>query len=84
MAENTKISVAPLSANEPVLSEFACADMLGVASITLERWRRRGEGPPYSRVSKGVVCYLRSRVIEWLDARTVPGGAPIPGEERDS
>jgi predicted DNA-binding transcriptional regulator AlpA len=76
-------SRTPLSANEPVLSEFEVAKLLGVAVATLQTWRGRGEGPPYSRVSKAIVRYLRTRVVEWLDARTVAGGAPIREEESE-
>jgi predicted DNA-binding transcriptional regulator AlpA len=59
----------PLSGDERVLSDFDCAELLGIARETLQIMRRRGDGPPYCRVSKGVVRYLRSQVVEWLASR---------------
>jgi predicted DNA-binding transcriptional regulator AlpA len=65
----------PLSADEQVLDERDCAQLLGIAFETLQELRRHGEGPPYSRVGRGKIVYLRTRVIEWLDANLVPGGS---------
>ncbi len=64
----------PLTGDERVLSDFECAELLGIARESLLSMRRRGEGPPYCRVSKGIVRYLRSQVIEWLASRVEGGG----------
>jgi predicted DNA-binding transcriptional regulator AlpA len=32
----------------------------------LSRWRDKGTGPAFIRISRGQVRYLRSAVIEWL------------------
>ena len=69
----------PLSGDEVVLSERDLAEMLGVARETVLKWRRCGGGPPFSRVLKTRAVWLRTRVIEWLDERTVYSGGS--GEE---
>jgi len=45
----------------------------------LADWRRRSDGPPYCRITKTVVRYLRTPVIDWLRSRLVQGGAPVSG-----
>jgi predicted DNA-binding transcriptional regulator AlpA len=66
---------AQLTAAEQILDERECAELLGIAFDGLQTLRRRGEGPPYTRIGKGIVRYLRTRVVEWLDANLIPGGA---------
>ena len=62
-----------------LLTDFECAALLGVTRDTLADWRRRSDGPPYCRITKTVVRYLRTPVIDWLRSRLVQGGAPISG-----
>ncbi|MFE7609221.1 helix-turn-helix transcriptional regulator [Streptomyces celluloflavus] len=42
------------------------AHRLGVCAETLRRWRRRGTGPEYVRLSRNVVRYEVSAVERWL------------------
>ena len=35
-------------------------------TCTLARWRKKGEGPNYVRLSEGQIFYIKSEVIEWL------------------
>jgi len=62
-----------LTPAEPILDERKCAELLGVGFETLQELRRRGEGPPYARIGRGTIVYLKSRVVEWIDARLVRG-----------
>jgi len=62
-----------------LLTDFECAALLGVTRDTLADWRRRSDGPPYCRITKTVVRYLRTPVIDWLRSRLVQGGAPVSG-----
>jgi len=67
---------AQLTQSEQLLDERECAELLGMAFETLQDLRRRGEAPPYARVGKGKIVYLRTRVIEWLDENLVRGKEP--------
>ena len=62
-----------LPVNDLILSEPDCAYLIGVAPETMKRMRRHGEGPPYFQVSRAVVRYSRTRVLAWLESRTVEG-----------
>jgi predicted DNA-binding transcriptional regulator AlpA len=52
-----------------ILSEYMddaeCAKQLGIAPITLARWRGRKQGPPVTKVGRSVF-YRRSSVAAWL------------------
>lgn len=63
----------PLPIDDVILSEAQAAWMLGLATDTLNNYRRRGEGPPYFKVSGHVVRYSKRRLLEWLQAREVEG-----------
>jgi excisionase family DNA binding protein len=43
------------------------AELTGLAVVTLESWRRTGEGPAHVRVGRRVL-YRRSDVEAWLNA----------------
>ncbi len=74
MKENRNdIARAPLTASEQILDERDCAQLLGIGFDGLQDLRRRGEGPPYVRIGKGIVRYLRTRVVEWLDGNLISG-----------
>jgi predicted DNA-binding transcriptional regulator AlpA len=72
---------SPLPLDDRILSELGAADILGVSSGTLTNWRRAGQGPPYFRVSGHVVRYSRTRVLEWLQSRSVEGAEVKQVEE---
>jgi predicted DNA-binding transcriptional regulator AlpA len=67
---------AQLTQSEQILDERQCAELIGIAFETLQELRRRGEAPPYARIGKGKIVYLRTRVIEWLDEHLVRGKEP--------
>jgi hypothetical protein len=64
---------AQLTEREVILDERECANLLGIAFESFQDLRRRGEGPPFTRIGKGKIVYLKTRVIEWLDANQVFG-----------
>ena len=66
----------PLTECEVILDERECAQLLGLAFESLQELRRRGEAPPYARIGKGKIVYLKTRVIEWLDENLVRGKEP--------
>ena len=48
----------------------ATAKMLELTPRALEERRRRGDGPPYVRLSRTCVRYRLSDILEWADERT--------------
>jgi excisionase family DNA binding protein len=63
-----------LSAKEPAaapapqyMTTRQLAAQTGLAVVTLEAWRRQGEGPPHVRVGRRVL-YERTAVEAWLAA----------------
>lgn len=58
-------------AEQPVYTNNV-ADFCGVKDSTVEGWRRRGTGPPFTRVGNRVLYFL-SDVEVWLrEAQTDP------------
>ncbi|MGD1028180.1 helix-turn-helix transcriptional regulator [Candidatus Binatus soli] len=64
---------SPLPLDDRIMSERECAGLLGLAETTLTNMRRAGTAPPYFRVSGHVVRYSKTRVLEWLQSRSVEG-----------
>src|SRR5262245_55921026 len=55
------------------------ATLLSVSERTIETWRCRGVGPPYSKPTgkPGSVCfYALPDVLAWLDGRVPVGSTP--------
>jgi excisionase family DNA binding protein len=52
------------------LTTSGVAKLLGVSSRTVEGWRLKSQGPPYTRLG-GRIVYSRAEVNRWLDGRTV-------------
>lgn len=50
------------------LTPCEAAARLNRSRVTLERWRRLRQGPPYLRVM-GRVLYRASDIANWLDAQ---------------
>ena len=45
--------------------------MLGITRCTLQSWREKGSGPPFIRISKKTVRYLKVDIARWMkDKRT--------------
>jgi predicted DNA-binding transcriptional regulator AlpA len=64
---------AQLTQSEQILDEDQCAQLLGIAHDSLQELRRRGEAPPYARIGRGKIVYLKTRLVEWIDERLVRG-----------
>lgn len=54
--------------------EVTARDELNVKEKTLANWRSARLGPPYVKLSGGIVRYSRSAVRKWLAANTVDHG----------
>lgn len=53
-----------------VIRERAAAEMLGVSTAALRRWRRERRGPAYIRMER-CIGYRLSDLETFLDSRTV-------------
>jgi hypothetical protein len=56
--------------DDPLLQENEAAAELHRHPRTLKRWRVLGEGPPYTRVGRGLY-YRRSALRKWLLSQEV-------------
>ncbi len=57
------------SAHQPLLlTETEVARILGFSVRTLQKWRVRGEGPPFMKVSARAIRYRRSDIKAWVEA----------------
>lgn len=56
------------------ISTRELADELGLAPITIEIWRAKGQGPRYVKIGR-TVRYRRQDVDAWLTAHMVGGAA---------
>lgn len=55
--------------NDTLISEAQAAALLDVAQRTLQGWRRKGEGPPFIRLTRRSVRYRQGDVLGWVMAR---------------
>jgi len=59
-----------------LMTEAELAALLKVSPKTLANQRTRRVGPPYLKLSGGIVRYSRAAVAAWMEANTIaPGGA---------
>jgi predicted DNA-binding transcriptional regulator AlpA len=56
---------------DPILNEEELAKWLDVSRPTLQRQRSDGGGPPFVQLSARRIGYRKSRVEQWLEARTI-------------
>lgn len=61
---------------EPLLTEKALAERLGLAESTLAKWRISGEGPRFIKMQRRI-AYDPRDVAEWLDARRVASTSQV-------
>ena len=61
----------PLRSSEPMLlTEKQAAKILGFSPRTLQKWRGRGDGPAFLKISsRGAVRYRRSDLEDWVANR---------------
>jgi DNA-binding transcriptional MerR regulator len=52
------------------LSRHEAAAELNISERTLDRWRRLGQGPPFTKIGRRLY-YRRAGVRAWLGAREV-------------
>jgi len=52
-----------------LLRSFEVARFLRVSRDTLRNWRRANHGPPFVKLSRHHLCYLRRGLGRWLRAR---------------
>ncbi len=57
----------------PMLDTQQVADLLSVSVSTIRKWRMAGDGPPWLKLSGGVVRYDPEVLTEWIASR-VKGG----------
>jgi len=53
---------------DALLQERFAADFLGVTPGALQKWRMKGGGPRFVRISSRCVRYRRRDLIEWAQA----------------
>jgi len=59
--------------NRNLLDERGAANLLNLSVRTLQRWRSKGIGPQFVRLSTNrCVRYARSDLMNWLEGRSVP------------
>ena len=51
------------------LTPDQAAAYIGVAKITLAKWRITGSGPPFHRPKPRLIRYLRSELDAWIGAK---------------
>ena len=70
---------APANENIPqpriALTTAEAAARLGLSPRTLEGFRIRGGGPPYAKLTQGLVRYRPADLDTWLEARIVANTA---------
>ena len=77
------LTTAPIGNNsvpgtgDRIVSEREVASWLGVGATTLWRWRTRGHGPAFVRLSERRIGYRTSEIQRWLTSREQqPGTDP--------
>ena len=50
---------------DALLTEQQAAALLGVTSRALQKWRSKGSGPPFVRISCRCIRYRRRDLVDW-------------------
>jgi hypothetical protein len=74
LAQQAQTDLAASLGLGDLMTEAELADELKISGKTLANQRSRRVGPPYLKLSGGIVRYSRKAVQEWLDANTVNHG----------
>lgn len=56
--------------NDELLTEKELAKLLDVSKSCVQKWRRKGKGPPFIKVDEWFVRYNLKEVQEWIKNRT--------------
>jgi predicted DNA-binding transcriptional regulator AlpA len=67
--------------NEPLLTLTEVLDLLGISRSSLEKWRRRGEGPVTIRLPNGQLRFRQSDLDEWIESLSVEDRAHARSRE---
>ena len=59
-----------LSAQAAYLDTKQVSELMGISTVTLERWRVDGAGPPYVKLGR-LVKYRRADLDEFMERHTV-------------
>jgi excisionase family DNA binding protein len=78
-----------MNVGERLLSTEEAAEILNVSPKTLQKWRHKGEGPPFYRYGSGeakVVGYAPTELRDWLKPQQQQGHrlytTEVPGTTR--
>lgn len=63
------------SGRTPFITTRMAAEVLGLKPTTLEKMRRRGEGPPYRRHGRAIRYHVQELLAWSRETRKVPGRA---------
>lgn len=67
--------------SESLIDEEEASAFLGHSVRTLQKWRVRGGGPRFVRISRRSIRYRRSDLLAWIEARVCANtSAPITAE----
>ena len=50
---------------DALLTEQQGAALLGVTARALQKWRSKGSGPPFVRISSRCIRYRRRDLVDW-------------------
>lgn len=64
--------------SDDLMTEAELAAEWKIKPKTLANQRSRRVGPPYLKLSGGIVRYSRAAVRRWVEANTVSHGGPPP------
>jgi predicted DNA-binding transcriptional regulator AlpA len=56
-----------------LLTQMETAELIKYSPRSLEGLRRKGEGPPYVKLSARSIRYRRADVLAWIEAHLVNG-----------
>jgi predicted DNA-binding transcriptional regulator AlpA len=78
----------PMSVIKRVLRTRQAAEHVGLSASTLEKFRLRGNGPPYLKAGPKIVVYRVEDLDAWLDANrrrstSDPGATTAAGGGHD-
>jgi hypothetical protein len=67
---------------EPIfLTEPEAATLLRLSKRSLQRYRQRGEGPPFAKIGFRRLVYPRDHLLAWAYARQCRSISDVPANE---
>lgn len=65
-----------------IISEREVAKLIGVSTMTLDRWAQRGLGPDRIKLSERKIGYRQSDVKAWMENLPSVTVRPKPAQDR--